>query len=360
MKLNNSKILRWAIGIGALTSVVFAGYLTATLYATGAEAQPDKQEKQAVSANTASVPTSISTGSGARYKTTVDRKTEGELSTEDFRQASLLCSRIVMHLNKAAALLSDEQNDQARAELRKGLDLVGVIRGLLPTTVVTTVVKDAQGKEVYRHVDRVQEDRIPLHEGLIAVNVVEPITDSKQDDASVKGVRLADADLVHTSILVDLSYVESKLNRALKLLDGKPKEALPELQLAQARGVTFAVNKEDDPLVKAQLALQLAERMVEQGREEAAKANLQFARNYLELYRGLQGKGETEGVLKLQEEIAKLQGEIGSKNAAQTIRGFWGRVANWFARKPGEMHQTTAEPDKPDREKTELAERPKQ
>ena len=43
MKLNNSKILRWTIGIGALTTVVCAGYLTATLYATGAEAQPDKK-----------------------------------------------------------------------------------------------------------------------------------------------------------------------------------------------------------------------------------------------------------------------------------------------------------------------------
>lgn len=74
----------------------------------------------------------------------------------------------------------------------------------------------------------------------------------------------------------------------------------------------------------------------------------------------MHAKGETEEVLKLQQEISKLQGEMGSKDAAKSIRGFWGRVTNWFARKPGEMHQTTASPDNPDRGKTEVATRPKE
>ena len=258
------------------------------------------------------------------------------MSAEDFRQASLLTSRVVLHLNKASLYLSGEKNDQARQELEKGLALIGFVRRLLPTTTVTTIVHDNDGKEVYRYVDRVQEDAIPLHEGLIAVNTMEPITDAKQGEAAVHGVRLADAELLHTSVLVKLDYVEAKINRALKLLRTSLR-MLSQLALAQSQGVDFVVNKQDDPLVKAQMALQVVERMVEENREEAAKANLQVAKNYLEFYRGLLPTGKSEHVSKLQGEITKLQGEIGRKGAASTIRGFWDRVASWFIRKPGEM-----------------------
>jgi YfdX protein len=348
MRLPISKNKRWTIGFGAVVTVVFAGVLVAALYATGAEAQPKKKAGD--------TPTSISTGSGNQFKTTVDRKTEGELSAEDFRQASLLSSRIVLHLNKAAKRLGDEQNDQARQELEKGLALVNVVRGLLPMTIVTTVVHDVDGKEVYRYVDRVQEDRIPLHENLIAVKTVEPITDAKQDEAAVQGLRLADAKLLHTSILLELDYVEGKLNRAIELVDDKPKDALALLMLAQSRGLNFVVNKEDSPLVEAQIALQLAERMVEQGREAAAKANLQLAKNHLELYIGLLAKGKSEHVAKLQREITKLQSEIGRKNAAESIRGFWDQVAGWFVQEPGEMRQTPAKAEKAE---LKMAEKPK-
>jgi hypothetical protein len=340
MRFPVSRSMRLTVGVAALVSIAFAGVLVAALYAKDAEGQQEKKDADAT-------PTSISTGSGKQYKTTVDRKTEGELSAEDFRQACLLSSRIVLHLNNATQRLTDEQNDEARHELEKGVALVNVVRGLLPTTIVTTVVRDSDGKEVYRYVDRVQEDRIPLHEKLIAVNTMEPITDAKQDEATVQGLRLADAELLHTSVLVELDYVENKLKRALNLLEDEPKDALAQLVLAQARGVNFTVNKEDNPLVEAQMALQLAERMVEQGRETAAKANLQLAKNHLELYGGLLAKGQSEHVAKLQGEITKLQREIGRKDAAESIRGFWDRVAGWFVREPGEMRQTPPETEEP-------------
>lgn len=221
------------------------------------------------------------------------------------------------------------------------------------------MVHDADGKEVYRDVDRVQEDRIPLFEELIAVNVVEPITEAKEEAAELAGVRLADADLLHTSVLVELDYVERKLNRALKLLeegDGV-ENAVAQLLLAQSHGVSFDVNKEENPLVNAQMALQLAERMVEQGREEAAKANLQLAKNHLELYRGLLAKGESEHVRKLQGEITRVQGAIASKDAAETIRGFWDRVTSWFAQAPGEMRATSTEAGSPQPGSTDTRER---
>ena len=86
--------------------------------------------------------------------------------------------------------------------------------------------------------------------------------------------------------------------------------------------------------------------MSEENREEAAKANLQVAKNYLEFYRGLLPAGRSDHVSKLEDEITKLQGEIGRKGAATTIRGFWDRVASWFVRRAGEMRATTAEPQK--------------
>jgi len=338
MKRRNLMSARWTIR--ALAMAACAGILTAALCAAAADAQA---EKKAATANGASTPTSIATGSGKQYKTTVDRKTEGELTAEDFRQASLLTARVVLHLNKAGVYLADDKKDQSRQELEKGLALVEVIHRLLPTTTVTTVVRDKDGKEVYRHVDQMQDDKIPLFEGLIAVNTMEPITDAKQGEAAVHGVKLTDAELLHTSVLVNLAYIESKLNHAMKLLKDKPEDALAQVTMAQSRGLEFMVNKQDDPLVKAQMALQVAERMSEEGREQAAKANLQLARNFLELYRGVLPAGKSEHVEKLQGEITKLEGEIGRKGAAATIRGFWDRVASWFVRKPGEMRATGSE-----------------
>ena len=91
------------------------------------------------------------------------------------------------------------------------------------------------------------------------------------------------------------------------------------------------------------MALQVAERMSEEGREEAAKANLQVAKNYLEVYRGLLPTDKSEHVSKLEGEITKLQGEIGRSGAPSSIRRFWDRVASWFVRRPGEMRSTGTE-----------------
>ena len=104
-------------------------------------------------------------GSGKLYKTLVERQGEGELSAEDLHQASLLTSQLLEHVNKAAHLMADNQSNGARSEIERAESLLKVVRGLLPTTVVTTTVRDAQGKEVYRDVERVQDD----HELVITI-----------------------------------------------------------------------------------------------------------------------------------------------------------------------------------------------
>lgn len=279
---------------------------------------------------------------GSTYTTKVDRKTEGELSAQDFRQVSTLASQIVMHVGRASDALIDEKPGEAKKELGLAQTLVGVIRGILPTTHVTTIVTDPGGKEVYRYQEDVQDDEIPLYKGMVAVNVLQAVVDSKREEAALKGVKLADAEMLHTSALLDLSYVERKINRALSLLE-KREQALEQLLFAQSRGIRFVVNKEDHPLVKAQAAIRLAERMTREGKHELADENLKLAKIHLETYRSVLGEDGAEEVKKLQEAIQELSGQTEETGSASTIRGFWDRVTGWFVQEPGQAHQTTDE-----------------
>ena len=296
---------------------------------------------------TTTVPTTQTLGSGRLYKTTVERHTEGELTSDDLHQASLLTSQLLVHVNEATVQLADAQVDTARSELEKAEALAKVVRSLLPVTVVTTTVKDAHGKDIYHDVQRVQDDQIPISEGDIAVEVVEPIVEAKKDEASLKGVKLADADLIRTRVLVDLSFVERKLKRATELMgrtqeSGKPKEAAAELALAQTQGIRFAVHKEDSPLVDVQHALRLAERMVREKKYEGAKANLQLAKVHLGTYRAVMDETSAKPVADLEKEIDTLSTQLQGSGTADKIGGMWNRVASWFTREPGQTQQTTA------------------
>ncbi len=278
----------------------------------------------------------------AGYETVVERKVEGELSPEGLRQASLLTAQVVAHLNAATEALADRDRDGARAEIQKARTLVRVIRDMLPVTEVVTVVKDASGNEVYRDVRRVQDDLIPVFEGLVEMEVVQPIVDAKKEQAAVRGIELADADLIYTSVLVDLSYVERKLARAEALLED-PVAALAQLVLAQTNGIHFRSDEVDDPLVEAQSALRLAERNLADGRLEGARRNLARARVHLETYRGLVGEARREEVAELERQLADLAAKIEEPGATERLRGYWHRVTGWLRRGSGEAHTTTSE-----------------
>ena len=291
-------------------------------------------------AATAGMATTNTYGSGKQYKTFVERQSEGDLSAEDLHQASLLTSQLLTHVNKATHLLADSQTEGARAEMDRAESLLKVVRGILPTTMVTTTVRDAQGKEVYREVDRVQDDQIPIFEGQVALEVVEPIVEAKRDEAKLRGLTLAEAEVINTSVLVDLGFVERKLKRATELIT-KPKEASEELAQAQSQGVHFYAHKEDSPLVNVQHALRLAERMVREKKYEGARANLQTAKLQLEAYRALVGDMAGQSASTLEKEIQKLSSELQTPGAADKIGGMWDRVTSWFRPEAGQAHQTT-------------------
>jgi hypothetical protein len=318
--------------IGAFSAVAMVFLVGATVQATGQTGQAAKAAVQGNSSQTM-------VGSGNIYKTTVERHTSGDLSSSDLHQVSLLTSRIVNHLNAAANDLLDENPNGSKSNIERARKLIKIVRDLLPVTTVTTVVTDVNGKEVYRDVDRVQDDRIPLYEEMISMEVVQPILDAKEKAAELKGLRLEDADVIHTSVLADLDYIERKLNRAISLVD-KPEDALMQLALAQTQGIEFVVNENDNSLVKAQQALKLAERMVQDGNSEAARQNLQLAQIHLGMYRELMGKDAvvTKEVKQLEDDIAALATKTQGKETAGMIRGFWERAVKLFHQEPGQAH----------------------
>ncbi len=118
-------------------------------------------------------PEALNYGSGKNFKTTIQRQSEGELSAEDLHQASLLSSQLLMHLNAAALQCIDGKGDTAKPEIEKAQLLAGIVRKLLPTTTVTTTVTDADGKQVYSDVQKVQDEQIPIFADAVAVEVVE-------------------------------------------------------------------------------------------------------------------------------------------------------------------------------------------
>ncbi len=288
--------------------------------------------------------TTTKSGSGKAFNTTVTRNTHGELSDQDLRQASILASHVVRHVGEAALAVADEQTDQAKQHVEKARKLVEVIRELLPVTEVTTVVTNADGEEVYRDTERIQDDRIPIFEQTIAVQVVQAVMDAKQQEAALKGLQLSDADLVHTSVLVDLDFIERRLNHATRHLDSKDEEevrrAAVDLTLAHTSGVDFVVNKEDHPLWEAQVAIELAERMAREERFEAAQTNLALAQAYLTTYKTLVADKESDKIEKLSGEISDVAKKIEKKDSPDKIRGFWHRITGWFQGESGQAEST--------------------
>lgn len=283
----------------------------------------------------------VTTGSGESYLTTVEEETKGTLSPEDARQVSVLGSRVLTHIHNAQRALDGGDSQAARDELKLAQRLSRIVRELLPVTIVTTEVTDSQGERVYRYEDRVQDDQLPIVEGLINVEVVRPIVEAKEERATLQGFRLADANLVRTAVLLDLGYTERKIDAALTAIEeDRIEEAQDDLLAVSAAGVRFVENEEDHPLVDAQAALRLAERQVRDEKPEAARANLELARINLETYRTLIDEAETKKVSDLLDRISDLEKAVSEPQTADRIREYWNEIASWFTAEPG-MAQAT-------------------
>ncbi len=201
---------------------------------------------------------------------------------------------------------------------------------------------------IYEDEREVQEERIPLFEGMLHAQTLAPIVEAKRDaseanTSEVKGVRLVGSESIRTEAFADLSVVEGQLRRAAKALENKkPDDAALALGLAQVRGVEFRYSKEDSPLAEARDAMWLARRSLEEDNAEQARFNLNVARQRLRVYREIAPKERQADVDKMLKEADQLEGQLHHETAQNPASGaertrqgnavtrWWEKINGWF------------------------------
>lgn len=294
-------------------------------------------------------------GAQGGYRTEVKSETNGTLGEENRRQVAVLTAHIFQHINQAQRALDADNAEEARAELDKGRQAIKAIRALLPTTTVHTKTSAPDGTVIYEDKRDVQVERVPLFEGMVSTKTLAPIIAAKQDaqDAvEVKGIRLLGSETITTEAFADLAYVEGQLAIASKALaDNKAEAASKALAAAQIRGVEFKYRKEDSPLAAARDALWLAKRALDENNSTQAQANLNVARQQLEIYRQLLPEGERQDVTQMMTEVGELDAKLRKESTASanqagspsnqvernrqgnSVTRWWEQVNSWFKKR---------------------------
>jgi flagellin-specific chaperone FliS len=286
-------------------------------------------------------------GAEGGYRTEVRSETKGTLGQEDRRQVSLLAAQVFQHVDEARQALEADDVKHARKELDKGREAIKAIHTLLPKTTVRTKTTAPDGQVIYEDEREVQEDRIPLFEGMLHARTLAPIQEAQRDATRVAGVRVVESETISTEVKVDLAYVEGKLARAAKDLDAKKTdEAARALLMAQVRGVDFQYSKEDTPLAEARDAIWLAKRALEENNTTQAQANLAVARQRLEVYRQVLPENQRQDVTQMMTEVNQLEGQLrhesnqpaSAGHTARTNQGniltrWWDQMNGWFKKR---------------------------
>src|SRR4051812_45355527 len=250
-------------------------------------------------------------GAEGGYRTEVKSETKGNLGQEDRRQVSLLAAQAFQHVDEARRALDADDAKQARREVEKGREAIKAVRALLPRTTVHTRTTAPDGKVVYEDEREVQEDRVPLFEGMVHARTLAPILAARRDASRVAGVQVVESETISTEVMADLDYVEAQLGRAAKALDDKKTDdATRALLLAQVRGVDFRYSKEDTPLAEARDAIWLAKRALEENNSTQAQATRAVARQRLEFYRQVLREDRRQEVSQLMSEVSQLEKQL--------------------------------------------------
>src|SRR3954452_14153372 len=147
-------------------------------------------------------------GAEGGYRTEVKSETKGVLSQEDRRQVSLLAAQVFQHIDEARQALDADDAKQARTEINKGRDAVKAVRALLPRTTVRTKTTAPDGKVIYEDEREVQEDRVPLFEGMIHARTPAPLQEAQRDASRIAAVRVVESETISTEVMADLDTVE--------------------------------------------------------------------------------------------------------------------------------------------------------
>jgi len=284
-------------------------------------------------------------GAQGGYRTEVTSETRGTLNEEDRRQIALLTAQVFQHIDQARRALDADDAREARQEVDKGRKAIQAIRAIQPRTTVHTLTKAPDGHVVYEDSREVQEDRVPLFEGMLHARSLAPILAAKRNAVEVTGVRLVESESVTTEVLADLEFVEGQLGKAARALDDHKADAASRaLFEAQVRGVDFRYSKEDTPLAEARDAIWLARRSLEENNAAQAQINLGVARQRLQIYRQVAPQDRHEDVDRMLNEVQQLENQLRQETAQhpasradRTRQGnvmtrWWEQVNGWFKR----------------------------
>lgn len=278
------------------------------------------------------------------YRTEVVSETKGTLGQEDRRQVSLLAAQVFQHVDQARRALDADDSTRARKEVDQGREAIKAVRAILPRTTVHTKTTAPDGKVVYEDERQVQEERVPLFEGMLHARTLAPIQEAQRDASRFAGVQVVESETISTEVTADLGLVEAQLARAAKALDEKKTvDAARALLLAQTQGVDFRYNKQDTPLAEARDAIWLAKRALEENNTIQARANLKVARQRLEIYRQVLPEGKRQDVNQMMAEVDQLEGKLrqetsqSASHAERTRQGnavtrWWDQLNGWFKR----------------------------
>jgi hypothetical protein len=287
-------------------------------------------------------------GTKGGYRTEVTSETKGALSEEDRRQVAVLTAQVFQHVDEARQAIDADDVPQARREVDQGQRALKAIRALLPRTSVRTRTEAPDGQVIYEDRREVQEDRVPLFEGMLHAQTLAPIVEARRDAsaaeaAEVKGLRLVGSESIRTEAVADLGVVEGQLRRAAKALEEhKPAEAAQALAMAQVRGVDFRYSQEDSPLAEARDAIWLARRSLEENNVTQARSNLGAARQRLRIYREIAPKERQADVDRMLKEADELEGHLHKETTqnpasqadrarqGSTVTRWWEQINGWF------------------------------
>ncbi len=281
-------------------------------------------------------------GSQGGYRTEVRSETQGNITQEDRRQVSLLAAQIFQHIDEARQAIEANDTKQARKEVGKGNEALKAIRAMLPRTTVHTRTTAPDGKVIYEDEREVQDERVPLFEGMLHARTLAPIQEARRDANRIVGVQVVDAETISTEATADLGFVATQLERAAKALDDqKTADAAKALLAAQTRGVTFRYNQEDTPLAEARDAIWLAKRALEENNAMEARANLTVARQCLEIYRKVLPENKRQDVNAMMSEVNQMEGRLRQEASSSSghqdrstqgnaMTRWWDQLNGWF------------------------------
>ena len=258
-------------------------------------------------------------GPKPRVLETVDLTPGKAISPQDQAKISGIAVKILGHVNRAKEGIQTKNIDAAKKELAKAVELLAILKEVLPTTKVIDHIWDIRTGLSYLNTTEVQQDLVTLSASIDQLYDVLPEGKAKEHAKKAKDIVAKDKqkgaakakenlDLVEVAIdfrEVDLSvsYTSRLVKVAQKDLDqGKTKEASDALT-SVADGVLVFDTAMIDPIDVAVRRIWLATQDYAAKDHKAAKTRLEKAKMALD-------EATNRGDKALQESARKLIGKI--------------------------------------------------